>query len=63
MCSTYVLELVELRLWFVRGLVRPSLHQYFLEPSKDLLFVQLVSVILETLYELLDRTFRLERKQ
>ena len=37
--STHALKLVQFSLWFVRRLVRPSLEQYLLEPSKDLLFV------------------------
>lgn len=61
--ETYVLELVELGVGLVRGLVRARLGEDLLEARVHGLLVQLVAVELEALDELLDGALGLEGEE
>lgn len=59
----YLLELVELSIRLVRGLVRASLGENLLEAAVYLWLMKLLAIVRQALDEFLDRPIGLERKQ
>ena len=59
----YLLELVQLSIRLVRGLVRASLGENLLEAAVYLWLMKLLAIVRQALDEFLDRPIGLERKQ